>query len=540
MSNVSFEDISDEFDVFGEDVDDSQLQRLQEICQSYSIDANAVVNQWMAFSSSKKVELSLDSIEVFDREWLPKKLSISQKTPKTKGKSFLNKNTINSALEDQLDIIGSYATPEQKSQIAQNAKRQLTPENNNAKNKRFISANGSPALKTFSPTALSPAGVTPSAKFSSRSNSGETVLKFGNLNGQSWEGEGHGCDVVHFDPSSCLTSQMKYMFQKMMDKAGVLNEMIEELSQTLQNAHSIEEFGHLALPSQSQSLPKPDPPGEQENAKPLRMIVAVGPYAPSDGLDYSPLSDLIKVINRDKPDICVLMGPFVDTKNSTVNNGDLPDTFEELFNNQMEELGRATQRLGCKIVIVSSSRDAHSCYSVYPQPPYRISTHFSDGSKKSTNQLEMTKDLVFVSDPATLVVNGVVIGLTSTDILMHLTKSEISFGQQTSGLDRMGRLAQHILHQHNYYPLYPSSDDVNIDYDLWETAARLPVTPHILLLPSDLKAFAKDIEGCCCINPGRLTTGLVGGTFAQVVVDTLALRSSSSPAAACAVKIVKV
>ena len=43
----------------------------------------------------------------------------------------------------------------------------------------------------------------------------------------------------------------------------------------------------------------------------------------------------------------------------------------------------------------------------------------------------------------------------------------------------------------SYYPLYPAPDDVNIDYDLWETSARLPVTPHILLLPSDLKAFAK-------------------------------------------------
>lgn len=613
MSLVSFEDISDEFDVFGEDVDDSQLQRLQEICQSFSLDANSLVNHWMAFSSSKKLNLSLDAIEVFDREWLPKKLSSAQKTPNRKVKSILNKNTINSVLEDQLEIIGSYATPEEKSQIAQAAKRQLTPENNAAKNKRFIGPNGTPAVQTFSPTALSPAGVTPSAKFSSRCNSGETVLTFGNLNGQRWEGQGHGCQVSHYDPSSCLTAHMKYMFQKMMDKAGVLNEMVEDMAHSLQKVHGMEEFGHVALPSQesvtvcgriccdsvgrlnsqsvllegsrdmsggktisldlselkqyslfpgqiiacegvnttgkkfvvkkifqSQSLPMPDPPREQENATPLKMIVAVGPYAPSDGLDYSPLSDLIKVINRDRPDVCVLMGPFVDIKNSSVNTGDLEETFEEMFNSQMEEICRATRGLGCKLVVVSSSRDAHSCYSVYPQPPYSIATHLSDGSKKPPAQLEITEDLVFVSDPATLVVNGVVIGLTSTDILMHLTKSEISVGQQAAGLDRMSRLAQHILHQHSYYPLYPPPDDVNIDYELWETTARLPVTPHLLLLPSDLKAFAKDIEGCCCINPGRLTTGLVGGTFAQVVVDTPTLRSCASPAAACAVRILKV
>ncbi|GFN97154.1 DNA polymerase alpha subunit b [Plakobranchus ocellatus] len=157
MANVSTEEIADAFDVFGEEVDGDRLQRLQEICRSYNINANAMVDQWMAFSTSKDVTLTVDNIEVFNREWLPKKLS-SQKTPKAKGKSFLNKNTINGVLEDQLDIIGSYASPEEKSQIAQVAKRQLTPENNNAKNKRFIGANGSPAVKTFSPTTLSPAG----------------------------------------------------------------------------------------------------------------------------------------------------------------------------------------------------------------------------------------------------------------------------------------------------------------------------------------------------------------------------------------------
>lgn len=45
----------------------------------------------------------------------------------------------------------------------------------------------------------------------------------------------------------------------------------------------------------------------------------------------------------------------------------------------------------------------------------------------------------------------------------------------------------------SYYPLYPPADDVNVDYELWEVHARLPVTPHVLILPSDLKAFVKVI-----------------------------------------------
>ena len=50
----------------------------------------------------------------------------------------------------------------------------------------------------------------------------------------------------------------------------------------------------------------------------LTMAVACGPYAPSNSLDYSPLADLIKYVNRDKPDLLVLMGPFVDTKNTLI------------------------------------------------------------------------------------------------------------------------------------------------------------------------------------------------------------------------------
>lgn len=45
---------------------------------------------------------------------------------------------------------------------------------------------------------------------------------------------------------------------------------------------------------------------------------------------------------------------------------------------------------------------------------------------------------------------------------------------------------------------------------------------HIIVL------FFQDIKGCCCINPGRLTKGLTGSTFAKVVVqaNTLASRQS--------------
>ncbi|KAH9509090.1 DNA polymerase alpha subunit B [Bulinus truncatus] len=206
---------------------------------------------------------------------------------------------------------------------------------------------------------------------------------------------------------------------------------------------------------------------------------------------------------------------------------------------QIEEIGRTTKGLKTTVVIVPSYRDAHHCYSVYPQPEYNIPEFNSNGSKRTQAELELTKHLIFVSDPSTLNVNNVIIGLTSTDILMHLSKSEISLGQMGK-LDRIGRLVQHILHQQSYYPLYPPFEDVNVDYEMLDAYGKLPVTPHLLILPSDLKAFIKDVDGCCCVNPGRLTTGIVGGTFAQILINTDILPDVPHPAAACAGQIIRV
>lgn len=40
---------------------------------------------------------------------------------------------------------------------------------------------------------------------------------------------------------------------------------------------------------------------------PLMVMVACGPYTPSDSLSYDPLIDLISIIVRDQPDMCILV-----------------------------------------------------------------------------------------------------------------------------------------------------------------------------------------------------------------------------------------
>ena len=43
----------------------------------------------------------------------------------------------------------------------------------------------------------------------------------------------------------------------------------------------------------------------------------------------------------------------------------------------------------------------------------------------------------------------------------------------------------------SYYPLYPPAEEMNVDYESFSTFASLPVTPHVLVTPSELRYFVK-------------------------------------------------
>lgn len=47
--------------------------------------------------------------------------------------------------------------------------------------------------------------------------------------------------------------------------------------------------------------------GSSVITEPVNILVACGPYTPSDSLTFDPLLDLIHVIARDRPDVCILV-----------------------------------------------------------------------------------------------------------------------------------------------------------------------------------------------------------------------------------------
>jgi len=81
----------------------------------------------------------------------------------------------------------------------------------------------------------------------------------------------------------------------------------------------------------------------------------------------------------------------------------------------------------------------------------------------------------------------------------------------------MGLMANHLFDQRSFYPLCPPSVNVNFDYTHIDQTA-LPVTPDILIAPSDLRYFVKSVKNSLVVNPGKLTKFNSGGTYARITV----------------------
>uniref|UniRef100_A0A671QTW9 DNA polymerase alpha subunit B n=1 Tax=Sinocyclocheilus anshuiensis TaxID=1608454 RepID=A0A671QTW9_9TELE len=214
-----------------------------------------------------------------------------------------------------------------------------------------------------------------------------------------------------------------------------------------------------------------------EVSEPVMVVMACGPYTPSESLTYDPLIDLITIINKDRPDVCILLGPFVDSKHEQIEKNQVTETFETIFKRCVDSIVEGTKGSGCRLVFVPSQRDVHHHY-IYPQPPFNLSSLSKDDSARVT----------LASDPCTLLISNVTFGLTSTDILFHMGAEEISCG---TGTERFTRIMKHMLTQRSYYPLYPPAEEVNMDYDKFQQFSQMNLTPDILIVPSELRYFIK-------------------------------------------------
>ncbi|XP_017041845.1 DNA polymerase alpha subunit B [Drosophila ficusphila] len=238
------------------------------------------------------------------------------------------------------------------------------------------------------------------------------------------------------------------------------------------------------------------PPTPLKVDRELQFVVAAGPFTDCTDLFYEPLQELLKYIKEHRPDVLVLTGPFLDADHKMV--GDMAETFDSFFEKMiggiMEAVGSHTT-----VLVVSSQKDAMS-HSVYPTPPPTL--------RKTYPNLHM------LPDPSLVDLDGITLGVTSTDVVDHLLSHEFA----ANAGERMHRVINHLFHQGSFYPLYPPADEeMAYDTQLARKYAQIKQLPNVLILPGDQRHFIRLVSDSLVINPGRLVDKK-GGTFARFLV----------------------
>nr|XP_040225792.2 DNA polymerase alpha subunit B isoform X1 [Anopheles coluzzii] len=252
----------------------------------------------------------------------------------------------------------------------------------------------------------------------------------------------------------------------------------------------------LALPRVPSSLDKT-----------LTCVIASAPFTDRDDLLYEKLSSLLVYCSNNPPDVLILTGPFADANCKLY--AEVAETFDEYFekiiSTIMSSIGIYTE-----VFVVSHHDDLVSSF-VYPTPPYKVASFY--------------KNLHFLPDPCVFNLEGVEIGITTVDVIKHLIESECTAANVTIGSappiggDKIKRAYGHLFHQASFYPLNPPPEDVPLDVDMLNEFGRLNRVPNIMICPSALNRYVREINGCVCINPGFVDGHSADGSYARLIIQ---------------------
>lgn len=575
MVKIGINAIVEAFDDMGFTLDDPKvIDTLAGLLEVYPIGVDRMSTEYMAWilTSKEETAVNLGLLDRFEKEKLTQIVSQEQKVNErtvTNVASLLEDHS-GEGLDQTISAMYGLATPN-------GAKRGLgSPEDATARNKRLTGLQDSPGTPMSPKVKVeTPSSMKFSAR-TNRGDTLVTFGALKSSNWITDNPVLYSCSIKS-EGDEVLSQPYRYMYESLREKAGVLDEIIcqvgegilnhNDLGQEVQsfsqichdeivtlgriccddpegrlNPQSVELQGNVELsggrvvpldlaqvrefslfPGQIAAVVGINPSGRKlvakriitdsglklptkpdrinANSGALDMIVASGPFTTKDNLENEPLKELIRYIRAHRPHVAILHGPFLDIKHQMVEDGELDVAFEDKFNEIMLHLASETADLPTKMVIVASSREAHH-HVIYPTPPYANILKPEDRER-----------FHFVSDPSLINIEGVVIGMTSSDIMFHLGREETAM---PNSKDRIRRVASHLLEQRSFYPLYPPNAEMSIVLDKYERYAKLNVQPHILIVPSDLAHFFKGINGGLVLNPGRLAKGEQGGVFARL------------------------
>lgn len=270
-------------------------------------------------------------------------------------------------------------------------------------------------------------------------------------------------------------------------------------------------------------------------------MLASGPYTPDTKLDFSALEALCDQAISSRADCLILSGPFIDLQHPAIISGDidtpphisdsptatLTDIFRHHVSLPLQHLAESVPTI--TILLVPSTRDAVNKHVSWPQDRF---------NKK---ELGLPRQAMCITNPCTLSLNEIVLGISAQDILSDMRGSLVSGGKWIPPADdatqqrpdTLARLSRAVLSQRHFYPLFPppppppptdstSSSGIkigaSIDTRFLKLGEWLNVRPDMLILPSGLAPFAKVVDGVVVVNPGSLSRKKAPGTFARMII----------------------
>ncbi|KAJ7779978.1 hypothetical protein B0H16DRAFT_1711208 [Mycena metata] len=130
--------------------------------------------------------------------------------------------------------------------------------------------------------------------------------------------------------------------------------------------------------------PAPSVTSEANSA--FSMFIASGPYTPDTDLGFRPWRSMITKIQKTKPAVVLLLGPFIDALHPQIKSGEVDSPPLNLFRTRIIDPQRAYLDLvpGSIAILVPSVRDLLSDHAVFPQTvTCRIPTEYGSAFIKT-------------------------------------------------------------------------------------------------------------------------------------------------------------
>lgn len=266
-----------------------------------------------------------------------------------------------------------------------------------------------------------------------------------------------------------------------------------------------------------------EPAGVPSDDVSLHMMVVAGPYCLRDSLDFSPLEQVLRHAAREKPQVLIVMGPFLDANNQKVCSGEttLPNdedgevhSFQEIYTEHvlpmlhkyLQPLRRASTE-----VLVMPSLDEVLCFHPLPQPAFDASL----GPGLESDHLAALKrqGVKFLPNPAHLRINGVAVSVTSADALTPILR-EIVLRPEGRKIEEALRL---LLQQKTLFPVLPR-EPAHVSEARAATLDFVEgVEPQLCIFPSVTgNPTGVFVDNTLFVNPGSVCRPMVLGSFAEV------------------------